>query len=47
MGVNITQAISMFLKQAMREQRIPFEVTAQPQVRYTVMRIEKGRDHGE
>ena len=37
----------MFLKQAMREQRIPFEVTAHPQVRYTVMRIEKGRDHGE
>lgn len=47
MGVNITQAINMFLKQAIREQRIPFEVTAKPQVRYTVMRIEEGRNHGE
>ncbi|MDD5924776.1 type II toxin-antitoxin system RelB/DinJ family antitoxin [Ellagibacter isourolithinifaciens] len=47
LGVNITQAVNMFLKQAIRERRIPFEVTAQPQVRYAVMRIEEGEGHGE
>ena len=32
LGISTTQAISMFLKQAVREQRIPFEVTARPTV---------------
>ena len=32
LGISITQAINMFLKQAVREQRIPFEVTARPTV---------------
>lgn len=41
------QAVNMFLKQAIRERRIPFEVTARPQVRYAVMRIEEGEAHGE
>ena len=30
LGASTTQAISMFLKQAAREQRIPFEITARP-----------------
>ena len=32
LGISTTQAISMFLKQAAREQRIPFEITARPTV---------------
>lgn len=32
LGISTTQAINMFLKQAVREQRIPFEVTARPTV---------------
>lgn len=32
LGIGMTQAINMFLKQAVREQRIPFEVTAKPAV---------------
>ena len=32
LGISTTQAISMFLKQAVREQGIPFEVTARPAV---------------
>lgn len=32
LGISITQAINMFLKQAAREQRIPFEVTTRPAV---------------
>ena len=31
-GISTTQAINMFLKQAVREQRIPFEVAARPAV---------------
>ena len=30
LGIGTTQAINMFLKQAAREQRIPFEITARP-----------------
>ena len=30
LGIGTTQAINMFLKQAAREQRIPFEVAAAP-----------------
>lgn len=32
LGISTTQAINMFLKQAVREQRIPFEVSARPTV---------------
>ena len=32
LGIRTTQAINMFLTQAVREQRIPFEVTARPTV---------------
>lgn len=31
-GISTTQAINMFLKQALREQGIPFEVSAKPTV---------------
>lgn len=34
LGISTTQAISMFLKQAVREQRMPFEVTARPTIEY-------------
>ena len=34
LGISTTQAINMFLKQAVREQRIPFEVVARPAVEY-------------
>ena len=34
LGVSTTQAINIFLKQAAREQRIPFEVTARPAVEH-------------
>ncbi|WP_298580775.1 type II toxin-antitoxin system RelB/DinJ family antitoxin [uncultured Olegusella sp.] len=30
LGVSTTQVINMFFKQAVRKQRIPFEVTARP-----------------
>lgn len=30
LGISTTQAINMFLKQAAREQRIPFEVAVRP-----------------
>ncbi len=32
LGISTTQAINMFLKQAAREQGIPFEVTARPAI---------------
>ena len=32
LGISTTQAINMFLKQAVREQRIPFKVSARPTV---------------
>ena len=32
LGISTTQAINMFLKQAVREQGIPFEVSARPAV---------------
>ena len=34
LGIGTTQAINMFLRQAVREQRIPFEVSARPAVEY-------------
>ena len=34
LGISTTQAINMFLKQAVREQRIPFEVTARPTIEH-------------
>lgn len=34
LGISTTQAINMFLKQAVREQRMPFEVTARPTIEY-------------
>ena len=30
LGISTTQAVNMFLKQAVREQGIPFEITARP-----------------
>ena len=41
LGIGTTQAINMFLKQAVREQGIPFEVTARPTIEYGSENMEK------
>ena len=41
LGISTTQAINMFLKQAVREQGIPFEVTARPAIEYGSENMEK------
>ena len=41
LGISTTQAINMFLKQAVREQRIPFEVNARPAIEYGSENMEK------
>lgn len=41
LGISTTQAINMFLKQAVREQRIPFEVSARPTVERCSESMEK------
>lgn len=41
LGISTTQAINMFLKQAVREQRIPFEVSARPALERGSESIEK------
>ena len=41
LGVSTTQAINMLLKQAVREQGIPFEVTARPAIEYGSESVEK------
>lgn len=42
-GVSTTQAINMFLKQALTSQGIPFEVSARPTVEYGNESMEKQR----
>lgn len=41
LGVSTTQAINMFLKQAVREQGIPFEVAARPAVGHRAESLEE------
>lgn len=41
LGISATRAINMFLKQAVREQGIPFEVTARPTIKYGSESMEK------
>ena len=41
LGISTTQAINMFLKQAVREQRIPFEVSARPALERGIENMEK------
>ena len=43
LGISTTQAINMYLKQAVREQRIPFEVTARPTIEYGSESMGKSR----
>lgn len=43
LGISTTQAIKMFLKQAVREQGIPFEITARPAVERGSESMEKQR----
>lgn len=41
LGISTTQAINMLLKQAVREQRMPFEVTVRPTIEYGSESVEK------
>lgn len=41
LGVSTTQGVNMFLKQAVREQRIPFEVTARLVVGHRAKSLEE------
>ena len=40
LGISTTQAINMFLKQTVRKQRIPFEVTARPAIEHSSENVE-------
>lgn len=40
LGMSFTTAINVFVRQALREGRIPFEVTSQPTVRYATVRLQ-------
>ena len=41
LGIGTTRAINVFLKQAVREQGIPFEVSARPTIEYGSESMEK------
>lgn len=43
LGLNISTAVNMFLRQSIRERRIPFEVTTNVPTAETVASIEEGR----
>lgn len=43
LGLNLSTAVNMFLRQSIRERRIPFEVTANTPNTETVEAIEEGR----
>lgn len=43
LGLNMTTAVNMFLRQAIRENRIPFEVTLNVPNAITVAAINEGR----
>lgn len=37
LGMSFTTAINVFVRQSLREGRIPFEITAKPQVSFTAV----------
>jgi DNA-damage-inducible protein J len=41
LGMSFTTAINVFVRQALREERLPFEVTAKPSVNYAVVDLER------
>lgn len=41
LGMSFTTAINVFVRQALREGRLPFEVTAKPSVSYAVVDLER------
>ena len=41
LGVSTTQAINMFLKQTVREQRVPFDVAARPALGHRAESLEE------
>jgi len=46
MGMSFTTAVNIFVKQAVREQRLPFDVTAAPRTSYTAVDIAGVSDTG-
>ena len=41
LGMSFTTAINVFVKQALREGRLPFEVTTKPSVSYTAIELDR------
>ncbi|MBQ9042727.1 MAG: type II toxin-antitoxin system RelB/DinJ family antitoxin [Eggerthellaceae bacterium] len=41
LGMSFTTAINVFVRQALREGRLPFEVTTKPSVSYAVVDLER------
>lgn len=41
LGMSFTTAINVFVKQALRERRLPFEVTTKPSVSYAAVDLER------
>lgn len=40
LGMSFTTAINVFVRQALREGRLPFEVTTKPSISYSVVDLE-------
>ena len=41
LGMSFTTAINVFVRQSLREGRIPFEITSKPQVSFTAIDLPK------
>ncbi|MDO4532949.1 MAG: type II toxin-antitoxin system RelB/DinJ family antitoxin [Coriobacteriia bacterium] len=41
LGMSFTTAINIFVRQSLREGRIPFEITSKPQVSFTAIDLPK------
>ena len=41
LGMSFTTAINVFVKQALREGRLPFDVTTKPSVSYTTVEFDR------
>lgn len=41
LGMSFTTAINVFVRQALREGRLPFEVTTKPGVNYAAVELER------
>ncbi len=45
MGLSFTAAVNVFVKQSLREQRIPFEISMKPTYGYSISDLESGETH--